>query len=482
MIRDSCFRLPGENGAQALPEKEELVTSIEELQAANSELERRLESVSRSNSDLQNVLDATDIATLFLDAGLLIKRFTPQVSDLFDIEPGDQGRPITDFTHHLAYQELANDARGVLETLRPVEREIETRGNHWYLMRIRPYRTVEDEIAGVVVTFVDMTEQRRTTEALRVSEERLRQQLRLIEVSRTPFFVWDLDDGIVEWNRGAEVLYGYSRSEALGKTKEALLGTRVPGSSFAELRSKLLETGNWSGELEQTTKDGRTVNVDSQIELAATGGRRLVFESTWDITDRKSWEGRQHLLLRELSHRVKNTLAVVQAIVRLSKQRRLTLKEFVAGLDSRLNALGRAHELLIDSDWKGTEFGALARLQLKPYLSEGSERVRVTGEPVSLPLELATPLGLVLHELAVNSTKYGALSVNRGVVELSWKQKDGVLSVVWRERNGPPARTPRSRGFGSELIEKGIPNAKVKRDFRRDGLVCRIELPLDRAA
>jgi two-component system CheB/CheR fusion protein len=156
--------------------KEELQSINEELQTVNSELKLKLETVSRANSDLQNLMAAMDFGTLFLDAGLKIKRFTPRLSDLFNITPGDVGRPITDFTHQLAYEDLAKDAHKVLADLTPVEREISSSKGGHYIARIRPYRTVDDKIDGVVTTFIDVTEKRRMEEALRAAQEELQKQ------------------------------------------------------------------------------------------------------------------------------------------------------------------------------------------------------------------------------------------------------------------------------------------------------------------
>jgi two-component system CheB/CheR fusion protein len=294
--------------------KEELQSINEELQTVNNELKLKLENVSRANSDLQNLMAATDFGTLFLDPSLRIKRFTPNITELFNITPSDEGRPITDFTHQLEYDGLADQARVVLKDLVPIEREAKSRNGRWYLIRVRPYRTVEDKIDGVVATFVDITERRRAEEALRESEARLRQETRLVELSRSPIFVWDFDDGITQWNRGSEQLYGYSREEAIGQKEEALLQTSVPGINLDALRQSLIKNRVWSGEQLHRTKDGRTLTVESQVEFMATGDRRLVLESTRDITDQKKWEQRQRLLLREMNHRVSNTLAVVQSI------------------------------------------------------------------------------------------------------------------------------------------------------------------------
>jgi two-component system CheB/CheR fusion protein len=155
--------------------KEELQSINEELQTVNSELKLKLEAISRAHSDLQNLMAATDFGTLFLDSGLRIKRFTDRVTELFSITRTDEGRPITDFAHQLQYDDLIKDARAVLADLAPIRREVKSRTGKWYDMRLRPYRTVEDKIDGVVITFVDISDRRQVEEALRESERQLRQ-------------------------------------------------------------------------------------------------------------------------------------------------------------------------------------------------------------------------------------------------------------------------------------------------------------------
>jgi two-component system CheB/CheR fusion protein len=347
---------------------------------------------------------------------------------------------------------------------------------------MRPYRTVDDKIDGVVITFVDVSERLKVENALRDSEHKLLQLKSLVDLSRDPIFIWDFEDGIVEWNRGCEELYGYTRAEALGKTKEKLLDTVVTDSSFAKLRESLLAEGSWSGELRQKTKDGRPLIVESRIQLEALNGRRLVMESTRDVTDRKLWEKRQTLLLGELAHRVKNTLSVVQSIANQTLRSSSSAEDFIERFGGRLLALGAAHSLLVQSDWQGADLAALAGIQLEPYISDNPERLRLEGENVTLPADLATPFGLVLHELATNAAKYGSLTDAGGTVSLSWeltKRNDQpILTVIWREKDGPSVRTPAQTGFGNALIEKGIPDASVTREYRQGGLVCTIEFPL----
>ena len=462
--------------------KEELQSINEELQTVNTELKLKLDAVSRAHGDLQNLLAATDFGTLFLDSGLRINRFTSHVTDLFNITSSDEGRSIGDFSHQLEYDDLIRDARKVLSDLAPVRREIRSRKNQWYDVRMRPYRTLDDKIDGVVITFVDITERRHVDDSLRESDLQLRQQKRLVELSREPIFIWEFQAGILEWNRGCEQLYGYARQEAIGKRKEELLKTDVPGSSFEEVTKRLREEGHWIGELTHRAKDGRILTVEAQLQLESFDGRSLVLESTRDVTDRKAWDKHQQMLLSELTHRVKNTLAVVQAIAHQTMRTHPDPEDFVTRFDSRLAALGSAHSLLSQSNWKGADLAALARQLLVPYTSESSPRYWLEGEPVVLPVDLAPPFGLVLHELATNSVKHGSLSASGGTILLKWsvspENDRRILEFVWEERGGPPVRKPAKQSFGSALIENAIPDATVVREFNRNGLICTIKVPV----
>src|SRR5215472_5651513 len=157
--------------------KEELQSINEELSTVNTELKSKLEMISRANSDLQNLLAATDFGTLFLDSSLHIKRFTDPVRDLFSVTTIDEGRPITDFAHQLEYDDLVKDARNVIANLAPIRREIHSRKDRWYDLRMRPYRTVDDKIDGVVITFVDITERKLMEERLQSLVKQASQQV-----------------------------------------------------------------------------------------------------------------------------------------------------------------------------------------------------------------------------------------------------------------------------------------------------------------
>ena len=191
--------------------REELQSINEELQTLNQENRHKVEELSQLSSDLQNLLKVTDIATLFLDRALRINRFTPRVGELFNIRMSDRGRPLADLTHRLGYRGLLEDAQQVLESLIPAEREVETEDERWYMIRILPYRTVEDRIEGVVITFVNITALKKTEAALRASEVRFRAVADLV-----PDLLWESgSDGSTPWFNARWYEYtGQTREEA----------------------------------------------------------------------------------------------------------------------------------------------------------------------------------------------------------------------------------------------------------------------------
>ncbi|HZZ71092.1 MAG TPA: CheR family methyltransferase [Pirellulales bacterium] len=205
---------------------EELETSREELQSINEELttvnfemKQKVEEVAHANSDLQNLMASTSIATVFLDRELAIMRYTPSAADIFNLIPGDIGRPLAHLKHKLDYPALLSDVETVLRTLVPLEREVRD-DVHWFLARIQPYRTAEDHIAGAVLTLVDITERNQAAEELRRSEERLRL---LIESAREyAIFSTDQERRIDSWNSGAEHLFGYAEANILGQSADIL--------------------------------------------------------------------------------------------------------------------------------------------------------------------------------------------------------------------------------------------------------------------
>ena len=183
-----------------------------------------------------------------------------------------------------------------------------------------------------------------------------------------------------------------------------------------------------------------------------------------------------------LTHRVRNILTVIQAVARYTLRSEVPREQLAERFEGRLMALANAHTLLVQSDWKGADLRDLARQQLGAYATDNPNRIRLEGDPILLPPDVATPFGLVLHELATNAAKHGALSRDAGKVIANWtdgeRNKRRVLTLRWTEEGGPAVRKPGAQGFGSTLIDTAIPGAQVKREFLPDGFTCTIEVPL----
>ncbi|HET9147751.1 MAG TPA: HWE histidine kinase domain-containing protein, partial [Acetobacteraceae bacterium] len=239
----------------------------------------------------------------------------------------------------------------------------------------------------------------------------------------------------------------------------------------------------------------RVVHPDGHIAWIMVRGRAsydekgkplLVTGVSLDITERKQAEERQQLLLDELNHRVKNTLATVQSIALQTGRTAESAYIFAENLTARIEALSRAHDLLTQASWKGAQLADIVRQTLTPYASGpgGNDQVTISGPPVRLGPNAAITLNMAFHELAANAARYGSLSVPDGQVDIRWRLDRSVsppqVEIVWVESGGPPAGRPSRRGLGSRLIEQGLARelgGEVRLDFARAGISCRMLLP-----
>ena len=209
-----------------------------------------------------------------------------------------------------------------------------------------------------------------------------------------------------------------------------------------------------------------------------------VADLTWTASERarsdaalRRAEETERLLIREIDHRAKNVLAVVQSLAQLTPF--VDKKQYVTALSGRIGSLARSHSLLSGSRWSGARLDVLLQQELEPYGAESENRLTIEGPPVLIQAEAAQSLGLVIHELATNASKYGALSTGAGVLEVDWRWEPGRrLVLTWRETGGPPTASPKRQGFGSTLIANAARQvgAKIEHDWPAGGLVCRIVL------
>jgi PAS domain S-box-containing protein len=289
-------------------------------------------------------------------------------------------------------------------------------------------------------------------------------------------------DGIVtSWNRAAERLFGYTAAEMIGKPIAILAAPGRENEMPAILER--IRRGEQVDHYEtvRKRKDGSLVEIALTVSPVRDGTGRIVGASkiARDITEHKAAEERQQMLLAELNHRVKNTLALIQAMARQTAGRVGSVAAFMDVFEGRLQALAAAHELLTVTNWGGASLPGLVRRTLGPHTAEG--RIVVAVEAATVPASLAQDLALALHELATNAAKYGALSVPGGRVLIEGGVTDDrAMWLAWREMGGPPVAPPARPSFGMLLLTHMLGHGhggRVELDWRRGGLACTIRVP-----
>jgi two-component system CheB/CheR fusion protein len=241
--------------------KEELQSVNEELATVNAELQNKVTDLSRSNNDMNNLLAGTGIGTIFVDHQLRIQRFTPSVTQVINLILTDVGRPVGHIVSNLTgYDRLVPDIRAVLDTLAPREVEVQTQAGAWYLLRIRPYRTLENVIEGAVITFTEVTEMKKAQAALRESEA-FRRLAVIVRDAHDAITVQDFEGHILAWNPGAERMYGWSEDEALQMNIRDLIPEDRRQEALAQLRELSRARVVEPYHMQRLAKDGRIVEV-----------------------------------------------------------------------------------------------------------------------------------------------------------------------------------------------------------------------------
>ncbi len=266
--------------------REELQSVNEELSTVNQELKIKIEELHGANNDLQNLINSRDVGTIFLDRDLFVKLSTPAARTIFNLLDADVGRPLSDITSRIIYNGLQEDARQVLHDLRTVDREIETHDGHWYLMRLRPYRTTDNRIDGVVITFQDITDRRNAERDVRQSEERLR--LLIDGTIDYAIFTMTPNGTIDSWNAGAQRMFEYTANEIVGQPCDRLFTPvdRAAGVPAAEL-VRAARDGRAADERYHVRKSGKQFYCSAvTTRLDPTGGLGFA-KIARDLTDQR---------------------------------------------------------------------------------------------------------------------------------------------------------------------------------------------------
>lgn len=380
--------------------------------------------------------------------------------------------------------------KSVLQTGVPVNRELSyllPEGRTLVSLHIDPTYGPDGAIDGIMCAAIDIsqtrsleTEQRRLAEELGAALQRYDTALR---GSNVTVFTQDQD---LRYTSISNHFLGRGVEEILGRTDDEIL---PPASrdSVVPLKRDALETGQ-PKDSEVHLRDG---GIDRYFDFHIEPLRDLTGQivgltcAAVDITERKEGEAHLRLLMRELTHRSKNLLAVIQAMARQTARHSGTTDSFLDQFGARLQALATSHDILVQESWHGASLHELVRLQLGHYLDRNESQLSIEGPPILLKPEAAQGLGLALHELATNAAKYGALSASSGRVAIKWRRLPAAeghgVEMIWQESGGPGVAAPDQRGFGSLVIERHLPrslDSEVDLVFAPEGVRCRINVPV----
>jgi two-component system CheB/CheR fusion protein len=506
--------------------KEEMLSLNEELNTVNAQLQAKMQEHQTTSNDLSSLLTSTDIAVLFLDTRLRIRRFTPAMRELIELLTSDAGRPLTDFALKFVDPSLTEDARLVLEKLTPLQREIPTDRGKWFIRRITPYRTVDDRIDGVVITFVDITARIRAA-------ERLAETARLLDLSNDAIIVRDTDNHIIHWNRGASILFGWTVEEAMGKDLNGLLRTESE-MPLDQLMAELRKRDRLTGEVVQYARDGtrKTLLCRWAQDRNKDGSAGSILTTATDISDRKRAE-ELVLLAREeaeaanatkdeflatLSHELRTPLAAILLWSKILAGKGANAPGFEEGLSAIMQCAEAQKELI--EDLLDTSRITSGKVQLQPkavdlaaLIHEAVNAVRPTAVARAVRLELqvdarigtvsldAERMRQVIWNLLSNAVKFthpdGSVKVeaNRKPRSIEIKVTDtgeGIspeflpeVFTPFRQADGSSTRRHGGVGLGlaicQQLVHLHGGTIRAKSDGVGKGSMFTVSLPLPRA-
>ena len=424
----------------------------------------RYETDLRDRDDILSLAErSAGIGVWDMDMAMRTVRATPQFFRIVGLEPTDQPVPIEQLR---ALRHPEDRDQVVSNFLRAMEsgedqydaeyRIIRPDGEiRWIFGRGRVVRDASGTAVRYSGVDMDITDRKRTEEALRESQERYRT---LVENATDLVFTLDLDFRLTSANPAVKRLLGYAPEELVGTP----LSRYVPQEQVAKHKDMLAR--KLGGEAMETryemqvidrTGQVRTLETNSKLSFDRAGKPNAIHAIARDITERKKYEEHLAFTTRELSHRTKNVLAVVLAMVRQIGKQTDSFEAFEERFSGCIKALAYCHDLLVDSDWQGADLRSLIAVQIAPFGGLDGKKFVATGPSLTLAPQATQLIGLALHELATNAAKHGALKTPAGIVAIEWQPADpDAMRLTWCERDGPPVAPPTRRGFGHTVLER----------------------------
>ncbi len=456
----------------------------------------------------EGILDMLPIATFICDARGTILQYNRHAAEIWGRIP-QPGMTHEKFTASARFFDIdgnplqRSELAEVLATGKParnVERIVERMDGRRVIvsLNIDPLRNDKGELIGAINCFFDITERKHTDDALDLSRRvALEQEQRLAATyEHAAIGISEIapDGTFLRVNEAICAIAGYSRAHLLANklfTHTHPDDTDADREGFRKQVAGELEF--YSVEKRFIRKDGRVIWISVRSSPVRTVDGQLLYlvRVVQDISERKAAEQRQKLLVDELNHRVKNTLATVQSLASQTARGAITPEAFREGFEGRLIALSKAHDQLTRHHWESAELRELLSASVAPYVGMGPDRIVLRGEDIVLRPRAVLTLAMAFHELTTNAAKYGALSLPGGRIEIRWQLVPGdaagrrLLRIDWVEQKGPVVSEPETRGFGSKLIEGSVAaelggNARLA--FERGGVRCEIVIPLEAAA
>jgi len=464
-------------------EPSELITLVRSLLRLN----RARLALRDAEARLQLVQDTGGLAVV--DCDLVTRRalWSEKFAQIFGLPPDTSEKRlrfgmILNVVHPDDRVPLTKEYRRLIREGGQFEREFRVRraddgATRWISARGSFFRA-RGQIQRILCLCSDITGRKR-------AELRNAQLAAIVATSIDAIVSVDFDDNIRTWNYGAEQLFGAPAKDVIGKSVQFTVPPELRDERTA-MMERLMNGEAVEYQTRRLNRDGRSMDVwirgapVRSVEGNLFGASLIIR----DVTAQKQREEHVHFLMRELTHRSKNLLAVIQAMARQSLSLQTDPKDFVGRFSERLSSLAGSHDLLSIEDWAGASLTQLIRSQLQHFGDLLDTRILIRGADVILQPEAAQNIGIVLHELSTNAAKFGALSVETGVVLISWSISSNGgeprMRLNWREERGPPVQTPDHRGFGRMVMERIAGQALGGRStatFAPDGVVWELDVP-----
>jgi PAS domain S-box-containing protein len=450
----------------------------------NTQVGRTRQELDLINDRFEKALTGSNITVFSQDCDL---HYTWIHNPRFGFSPEDVlGKLDQDVLPEEAAEEVTQLKRQVIETGESASTylavESEEAGTVFFDLIVHPTRDHKGSVDGVLCTAIDMTEKNLYEIRLASLAAQFSQANQRFENA--------LDGSLItvfEQDRNLKYVHiinpppGTQEEQFIGKT-DAEIFEAEDQLKLVPVKQQVIETGE-SRSLEiDVGVDGteKTYNVRLDPARNAEGDVVGVLGTAVDLTYKRENERQMHLVMRELTHRSKNLLAVIQAMARQTAARSDSPETFVETFSARLQAMAASHDLLVSQSWYGADLKELVCAHLAQSIDPTSAQIEIDGAPLSISSDAAQNLGLALHELTTNAAKYGALSVVDGTLRVSWRVEAGQVTFNWEEAGGPEVTPPERNGFGRLLLEQLVGTSldgTVSIDFRKEGVRCEIIFP-----